>query len=232
MFPVRTEFAGVEYHVALARAESHPGHVKKLLAIVALLLLIVLKSTWPTAKQATVQTATQRTPTPAPSPTPRTYDRAEPVKEVWPNYFTFVEHSIPKRSLDEHGYNLNVQYPQIDSAEPEARRFNKWIRNKVLGEANRFRRLADAEQRRKHKHPPVLWGLGLYYVVYYSNERFVSLRLTHSVMEAGQTHPIDYYETINFDLKSGRQLRAQDVFKRGYLKQFSRASRKQLYTFL
>ncbi|HKV34273.1 MAG TPA: RsiV family protein [Pyrinomonadaceae bacterium] len=204
--------------------------MKKLLAIVALLLLIVLKSTWP-VNQATVQTATQSTSTPAPSPTPRTYDQAEPIKEVWPNYFTFVEHSIPERSRDEHGYNLDVQYPQIASAEPEARRFNRWIKNKVLGEANKFRRLADAEQRRKHKQPPALWGLGLYYVVYYSNERFVSLRLTHSVMEAGQMHPIAYYETINFDLKKGRQLYAKDVFKRGYLKQLSRASRKQLYTF-
>lgn len=225
---VRTEFASVEYHVASARTESHLVHVKKLLAIVALLLLIVLKSTWP--DQATVQTATQRTSTPAPesSPTPRSFDQAEPIKEVWPNYFTFTEHSIPSRSFDEDGYDLKVEYPQVSSDKPEARRFNRWIKDKVLGYAKEFKTLADAEQRRKHKKRPLLWGLNLSYVVYYSNENLVSLRLTHSLMEAGQMHPIAYYETINFDLKKGRPLRARDIFKRGYLNKFSTYSRKHL----
>jgi hypothetical protein len=47
-------------------------------------------------------------------------------------------------------------------------------------------------------------------------------------MAMGQMHPIDYYETINYDLRKGRLLRALDVFKRGYLKVFSSYSRKEL----
>ena len=43
----------------------------------------------------------------------------------------------------------------------------------------------------------------------------------------GQMHPIDYYETINYDLRRG-MLRALDVFKRGYLKVFTSYSRKEL----
>lgn len=169
-------------------------------------------------------------PTPAPkvSPTPGRPEQAERITPDWPNHFTFTEHSIPSLDFVEDGYELKMQYPQISFAKNEARRFNKWIKNKVLGYANEFRRLADAEQRRKNKKKPVLWGLNLSYVVYYSNENLVSLRLTHSVMGAGQMHPIAYYETINFDLKKGRQLRAKDVFKRGYLKSFSTYSRKHL----
>jgi hypothetical protein len=47
-------------------------------------------------------------------------------------------------------------------------------------------------------------------------------------MAPGQMHPISYYETINYDLQQGRPLRANDVFKRGYLKGFSNYSRKYL----
>ena len=47
-------------------------------------------------------------------------------------------------------------------------------------------------------------------------------------MAAGQMHPINYYETINYDLRNNRKLRRRDVFKRGYLKAFSSYSRKEL----
>lgn len=167
-------------------------------------------------------------PTPAASPSPGLPTQAERITPNWPNHFTFTDHSIPSRSFEEDGYDLNAEYPQLASDKPESRRFNKWIKNKVLGHANEFKRLADAEQRRKHKRKPQLWGLGLSYIVYYSNEHLISLRLTHSMMAAGQMHPIAYYETINFDLKKGRQLRAKDIFKRGYLKSFSSYSRKHL----
>lgn len=49
-------------------------------------------------------------------------------------------------------------------------------------------------------------------------------------MAAGQMHPINYYETINYDLEKGRPLTAADVFRRGYLKIFSAHSREYLKT--
>jgi hypothetical protein len=64
--------------------------------------------------------------------------------------------------------------------------------------------------------------------MYYSDDDLISFRLTHSVMAAGQMHPIAYYETINYDLRKGRPLRAYDIFKRGYLKTLSDYSRKSL----
>jgi hypothetical protein len=43
-------------------------------------------------------------------------------------------------------------------------------------------------------------------------------------MARGQMHPIDYYESINYDLNSGRFLTLDDLFKpqAEYLKTFSR----------
>ena len=54
------------------------------------------------------------------------------------------------------------------------------------------------------------------------------MRLTHRVMEVGQTHPINYYETINYTLGGGRALRSQDVFRAGYLKAISTYCRQEL----
>jgi uncharacterized protein DUF3298 len=150
------------------------------------------------------------------------------IDKTWANELIASERSIRLHDFEKDGYGLEAKYPQLESDEREVRRFNKWIKKKVLGYVHEFKTLADAEQRRKAKIKPQLWALSLSYDIYYSTPRLVSLRLTHEVMEAGQMHPIAYYETINFDLKRGRQLRAKDVFKRGYLKQLSNYSRKYL----
>ena len=175
----------------------------------------------PTAMSAAGSSTDSLTPNPKP-------DRATEINQTWPTELSNSERSIKPHDFDTDGYDLYARYPQFDSAEPEVRRFNHWIKRKVRGYVHEFRTLADAEQRRKAKAKPQLWGLRLSYVIYYSTPRLISLRLTHEVMGAGQMHPIDYYETINFDLKRGRQLRAKDVFKRGYLKQLSTYSRKYL----
>jgi len=129
--------------------------------------------------------------------------------------------------MDRFGYDLSASYPQLDSRRPEARQFNKWIRTKVLRYVGHFRTQAEAEQRNK-KALQQLWGLELSYDVCYSNERFISLRLNRVLMETGQMHPINYYETINYDLREARQLRARDIFKRGYLKSLSNYTREYL----
>jgi uncharacterized protein DUF3298 len=196
--------------------------------IIAIIMSAACARTPPPIRAVANTPAATPTPTPAPAPTTASHRLVEPVPNTWPKLYEVSNHSIRKRLADEHGYELSADYPQLSTSKPEVRRFNRWIKRKILGYAAEFRRLADAEQRRKKKHPPVLWGLELSYSVYYSNERLVSLRLAHVVMQAGQMHPIAYYETINYDLSKGRQLRAKDVFKRGYLKALSDYSRKEL----
>ena len=128
-------------------------------------------------------------------------------------------------------YEISVEYPRIEATKlRSATLFNRWIRKKVLGDVARFRNLElRAEPRaRKEGHHPITEGLELRYKVYYSNRRFISMRLTHRVMAEGQMHPINYYETINYDLRNNRQLHERDVFRRGYLKVFSSYARKEL----
>ena len=99
----------------------------------------------------------------------------------------------------------------------------------MLADTQRFKRLeqrAEARDRKRKLEPArITEGLEIWFDVYYADENLISLRLTHSVMALGQMHPIDYYETINYDLQRGRTLKQQEIFKRGYLKIFSRYSR-------
>jgi hypothetical protein len=156
--------------------------------------------------------------------------QSSPIEREWKNRFTFKAHSVSEKHDGYCPYELSAEYPEAASKNIAVKRFNRWIKRKVLGDVARFRRLelrAEPRARREGKRL-ITEGLELTFDMYYSNDKIISLRLTHSVMAAGQMHPIDYYETINYDLVKGRPLRAQDVFRRGYLKALSDYSRKWL----
>ena len=162
----------------------------------------------------------------SPSPKPSVPLQAQPIKQTWPNKYDFKANS----GQDKADYELSWEYPEITRANTHAlRRFNSWIKKKILAHAARFRHLAKAERRGKHKRKvPIEWGLNLNFIVYYSDDKLISLRVMQRVMEAGQMHPINYYETLNYNLGKGRALRASDIFKRGYLTTFSKYSRQYL----
>jgi hypothetical protein len=164
-----------------------------------------------------------------PSPTQTTStsnqrsQQAHPIDTHWPNKYTFAATSLATTVA---GADLKAEYPRIRSArDPKLKAFNRWIRTKVLDYVARFKHVSRINNRDGHW---IEMGLDLSYEIFYSDETLISLRLTHSLMEAGQMHPIDYYETINYDLRRRRQLGIRDVFKRGYLKVFSSYSRKRL----
>ncbi|HKR58162.1 MAG TPA: RsiV family protein [Pyrinomonadaceae bacterium] len=156
--------------------------------------------------------------------------QSRPIETEWKNRFTFKTHSISEKHDGYCPYELSAEYPEAASNNIAVKRFNRWIKRKVLSDVARFRRLelrAEPRARRLGK-PSITEGLELTFRMYYSDKWLISFRLTHSVMAAGHMHPIDYYETINYDLRQGRPLRAGDLFKRGYLKAFSEFSRKWL----
>jgi Protein of unknown function (DUF3298) len=157
-------------------------------------------------------------------------NQARPIEKRWTNRFTFKTHSVSEKHEGFCPYELSAEYPEALSKHAQVKRFNKWIKRKVLAHVKRFRSLElRAEPRAKKEGKKGLTeGLELTFEIYFSNKRLISLRLTHRVMAAGQMHPINYYETINFDLVTGRQLLARDVFRRGYLRVFSSYSRKYL----
>lgn len=225
-------------HVAPKRDDGDLVYVRKilltLLLIVAFFVVRLVRlnvSRSPVAaKSAPITTSSPNAVSlpPPPAQTPARLLQAEPLDKKWTSYFAVSDHSITIRSLAKHGYKVSADYPILASAEPDVGKFNKWIKRRVLGYAHTFAWRADVE---RPKYTPIargLWGLDVWCDVYYTNEHFVSLRLNYEEMLPGQMHPIDYSETINYHLKRGRPLRANDVFNRGYLKSFSDYSRKHL----
>ncbi len=159
------------------------------------------------------------------------YPQAKPINRTWASKFRFATKSLKGDGGARYNYEISVECPQIKNARGRAeKRFNSWLRRKVLGDAAHFRRLAraDARRARKGKHPPPTEGLEISYIVYYSDSRLISLRLTHRVMEPGQMHPINYYETINYDLLTARGLRPRDVFRPSYLSRLAAYCRTEL----
>ena len=172
-------------------------------------------------------------PTPLPSPTQTGSRQAERIDKAWASKFRFSTHSIQKTHAGIRGYEISVDYPQIKGTPSRsALIFNRWIKGKILGDVQRFKRLEQeaeiSDRRRKLKPVSITEGLEISFIVYYTDSRLISLRLTHSVMALGQMHPVDYYETLNYDLALRRPLRAHDAFKPGNLKVFSRYSRRYL----
>lgn len=162
---------------------------------------------------------------PVASPTPDKPSQAKQIEKRWSTKFTFATRSIKRDHKGIRSYEVSVDYPQIKERTLRRLRFNRWIERKVIGYVREFVRLEqDAEyddRRKKLKPVSISEGLQIWFDVYYADERLVSMRLTHSVMALGQMHPIAYYETINYDLRHGRELKHYDIFKRGYLKKFS-----------
>jgi hypothetical protein len=159
--------------------------------------------------------------------------QAEQIDRTWSSKLKFDTKLIKKNHAGIRGYEISADYPQIPSARtPSTRRFNRWIKRKITGYVAQFKGLErSAEIHDQRRHLPKVAideSLEIGYQVYYSDDRLISLRLTHTVMALGQMHPIDYYETINYDLKKEHDLRASDVLKPGYLKTFSRFCRDQL----
>ena len=184
-------------------------------------------------KPVATQAAATISPTPLPSPTPKELKQAQAIEKNWPSKFRFTTHSIHKTHAGIRSYEISADYPQINGTHSQsALIFNRWLKRKIVGYVQKFKRLEQqaeiSDRRRKLKSASITEGLEISFIVYYSDSHLISLRLTHRVMAVGQMHPIDYYETINYDLALRRPLRAQDVFTLGYLHVFSRYSRSYL----
>jgi hypothetical protein len=203
----------------------------KMLSLLALgMFIVVLSCLWPQSTHEQFwRSDSVATPRPLPSATPGKLPPAKQVEKRWSSEFEFVTHSIKKTHNGIRAYEISVDYPEIKERTSQTVRFNHWMRRKMVMEVKRFvglERSAEAHDRKKKLDPAQIpEGLEIWFDVYYADENLISLRLTHSVMALGQTHPIDYYETINYDLQRGRVLNQRDVFARGYLEALSNYSR-------
>jgi len=139
------------------------------------------------------------------------------------------------KSINEHVadvYEMKVLYPQIEGLESKhAKAFNMWVEKFVLSDVNDFRGLEKAATKKdKGKTRSIEDSLDISYEVIFADKNLISIRFTHTVMASGQMHPIDYPMPVNYDLKNGRVLKLENLFKpkAQYLEAFSRFCRDEL----
>ncbi len=81
---------------------------------------------------------------------------------------------------------------------------------------------------RKGEDDRLVGGLTTTYEILFASQDIISISFRHSYMAT--FHPIDGFESINYDLKTGRPLQLKDVFKAKikYLRVLSKLSRNKL----
>src|SRR5206468_5855158 len=85
---------------------------------------------------------------------PQKPTQAQPIQKQWSKTLTFRTHSIPESHDGYCPYELSAEYPEAVSKSVAVRRFNKWIKRKILDDVKWFRRLelrAEPRARRERR---------------------------------------------------------------------------------
>jgi hypothetical protein len=142
----------------------------------------------------------------------------------------FRNYSVSEKA---EGFYENVaDYPQLEvSTTDKARRFNRYVEDSITGrikDASRQGRKLIGELQRKGEASRSVGALTTSSEILFASQDIISIAFTHSY--EWTFHPIVSYESINYDLKTGRPLQLRDIFKpkTKYLHVLSKLSRLKL----
>ena len=140
--------------------------------------------------------------------------REEPI-----NFSTDVD--IVAKSVKENNkklmYEIDAQYPQITGGNnPNLEKFNQLARTTVLKIVSGFKKdMAPEEGEEPRPEGSMGSDLGIGYTINLAQDDLVSVQFDIGSYYQGAAHPNSYTETLNYDLKNGKQLRLADLFKPG-----------------
>jgi hypothetical protein len=140
--------------------------------------------------------------------------REEPI-----NFSTDVD--VVTKSVKENNkklmYEIDAQYPQITGGNnPNLERFNQLARTTVLKIVSGFKKdMAPEEGEEPRPEGSMGSDLGIGYTINLAQDDLVSVQFDIGSYYQGAAHPNSYTETLNYDLKNGKQLRLADLFKPG-----------------
>lgn len=129
-------------------------------------------------------------------------------------------------------FEISAGYPQIAGVDASAAgKFNELAKRHVTEQVDEFRKAMMEVTAEDLKYLPkgVNYSLDIRYDVMLANDRIISVNFGRSEYTGG-AHPNHYSSTLNFDLKSGQEVKLEDLFKSGsnYLKAISDYSIKDL----
>jgi hypothetical protein len=124
-------------------------------------------------------------------------------------------------------YEIDAQYPQLTGgANPNFEKFNALARMVVMKRVAEFKKdMAPQEGEEPVQQPEDSVGsdLGIGYDINLAQDDLVSVQFNFGSYYFGTAHPNTHTETLNYDLKNGKQLTLVDLFKPGskYLQSLS-----------
>ena len=122
-----------------------------------------------------------------------------------------------KEKNKELNYEIDVSYPQVTGGNnPNFEKFNQLVRAIVTKKVAQFKN--DIKPKEGDEAPPegsMGSDIGIGYEVALARDDLISIEFDVADYYQGAAHPNTYTETLNYDLKNGKQLKLSDLFKPG-----------------
>lgn len=114
-------------------------------------------------------------------------------------------------------YEIDAQYPQFTGGNnPNLEKFNQLARVVVVKIVSGFKKdVAPEEGDEPRPENSMGSELGIGYTINLAQDDLVSVQFDVGSYYQGAAHPNSYTETLNYDLKNGKQLKLADLFKPG-----------------
>lgn len=114
-------------------------------------------------------------------------------------------------------YEIEVQYPQFSGgSNPNFEKFNQLVHAVVTKKVAGFKKdMAPDEGEEPRPEGSMASDLGIAYEITLAQDDFISVEFDIGSYYQGAAHPNSYSETINYDLKNGKQLKLSDLFQPG-----------------
>jgi hypothetical protein len=114
-------------------------------------------------------------------------------------------------------YEIDATYPQFTGGNnPNLEKFNQLARMFVVKNVAGFKKdMAPAEGEEPPPEGSMGSDLGIGYTINLAQDDLVSVQFDIGSYYQGAAHPNSHTETLNYDLKNGRQLKLADLFQPG-----------------
>lgn len=128
---------------------------------------------------------------------------------------------VVARSIKENNkklmYDIDAQYPQLTGGNnPNLEKFNQLARMVVVKRVAGFKKdMAPEEGEEPRPEGSMGSDLGIGYEILLAQDDLVSVQFDIGSYYQGRAHPNSHTETLNYDLKNGKQLKLVDLFKPG-----------------
>jgi hypothetical protein len=114
-------------------------------------------------------------------------------------------------------YEIEAQYPQFSGgSNPNFEKFNQLVRAVVTNKVAGFKKdMAPEEGEESRPEGSMGSDLGVAYEIALATDDVISVEFDIGSYYQGAAHPNSYSQTVNYDLKNGKQLKLSDLFQPG-----------------